>query len=124
VASGSSAAKAVAGQCSSLTPLLMIQRPRPGLLTPLPGCASTAGPSGRRLTSARCPAPDKTDHPGASRRRHSWCSGPHQDQQSKRLIDTGVSFSIFPHQSSAPASGPVLSCPSGKTTPSWRRKIL
>jgi hypothetical protein len=49
-----------------------------------------------------------------------------QDQLSKRrfLVDTGASFSIFPHHSSAPASGPVLSGPSGKTIPCWDEKFL
>jgi hypothetical protein len=49
-----------------------------------------------------------------------------QDQLSKRrfLVDTGASFSIFPHHSSAPASGPVLSGPSGKTIPCWGEKFL
>ncbi len=49
-----------------------------------------------------------------------------QDQLTKQrfLVDTGASFSIFPHYSSAPASGPVLSGRSGNTIPCWGEKKL
>ncbi len=48
------------------------------------------------------------------------------DQNSKRhfLVDTGASFSIFPHQSSAAPSGPTLFGPAGKLIPCWGQKTL
>ncbi len=49
-----------------------------------------------------------------------------QDQLTNRryLVDTGASFSIFPHQSAARADGPVLTGPSGKTIPCWGEKTI
>ena len=35
------------------------------------------------------------------------------------LVDTGASYSIFPHQSSSPPFGPSLTGPSGKQIPCW-----
>jgi hypothetical protein len=35
------------------------------------------------------------------------------------LVDTGASFSVFPHRSTAVPSGPHLSGPDGKNIPSW-----
>jgi hypothetical protein len=48
------------------------------------------------------------------------------DQISNRrfLVDTGASYSIFPHRSSAPSSGPRLSGPSGSHIPCWGEKEL
>jgi hypothetical protein len=40
------------------------------------------------------------------------------------LFDTGASYSIFPHQSSQPVSGPVLKGPGGQTIPCWGEKQL
>ena len=40
------------------------------------------------------------------------------------LVDTGAAFSIFPHQSSAPPSGPSLSGPCGKNIPCWGERRL
>ena len=40
------------------------------------------------------------------------------------LIDTGAAFSIFPHQSSSPSSGPLLSGPDGKRIRCWGEKRL
>ncbi len=39
-------------------------------------------------------------------------------------MDTGASFSIFPHQSSAAPSGPTLFGPAGKLIPCWGEKTL
>jgi hypothetical protein len=49
-----------------------------------------------------------------------------QDQLSKRryLVDTGASFSIFPHQSSATPCSPLLTGPSGKRIPCWGEKEI
>jgi hypothetical protein len=43
------------------------------------------------------------------------------DQISKRrfLVDTGASYSILPHRSSLPASGPKLFGPAGRPIPCW-----
>jgi hypothetical protein len=48
------------------------------------------------------------------------------DQISKRrfLVDTGTSFSIFPHRSSAVPSGPSLFGPAGKIIPCWGETTL
>jgi hypothetical protein len=48
------------------------------------------------------------------------------DQISKRgfLVDTGASFSIFPHRSSATPSGPSLFGPAGKIIPCWGETTL
>ncbi len=40
------------------------------------------------------------------------------------LVDTGASYSIFPHVSSAPASGPVLKGPGGQGIPCWGEKVV
>jgi hypothetical protein len=40
------------------------------------------------------------------------------------LVDTGASFSIFPHLSSDPGSGPALRSPSGEAIPGWGEKKL
>jgi hypothetical protein len=40
------------------------------------------------------------------------------------LADTGTSYSIFPHQSSQPVSGPVLKGPGRQTIPCWGEKQL
>jgi hypothetical protein len=40
------------------------------------------------------------------------------------LVDTGASFSIFPHLSSDPGSGPALRSPSGEAIPCWGEKKL
>ncbi len=40
------------------------------------------------------------------------------------LEDTGASFSIFPHRSAAPATGPLLSGPAGRSIPCWGEKKL
>ncbi len=40
------------------------------------------------------------------------------------LVDTGASFSIFPHQSSDPGSSPALRSPSGEAIPSWGEKKM
>jgi hypothetical protein len=47
-----------------------------------------------------------------------------EDQLTKRhfLVDTGASFSIFPHHSSAAPSGPALLGPAGQTIPCWGEK--
>ncbi len=44
-----------------------------------------------------------------------------EDQISGRrfLIDTGASYSIFPHKSSAPPTGPHLKGPSGQHIVCW-----
>jgi len=48
------------------------------------------------------------------------------DQISNRrfLIDTGASYSIFPHKSSAPPSGPRLKGAAGQFIPSWGEKAV
>ncbi len=48
------------------------------------------------------------------------------DQISNRrfLIDTGASYSIFPHKSSAPPSGPSLKGAAGQFIPSWGEKAV
>jgi hypothetical protein len=40
------------------------------------------------------------------------------------LVDTGASYSIFPHQPSHPVCGPVLKGPGGQTIPCWGEKQL
>ena len=40
------------------------------------------------------------------------------------LVDTGASFSIFPHHSADPGSGPALRSPSGEAIPCWGEKKL
>jgi hypothetical protein len=40
------------------------------------------------------------------------------------LIDTGASYSVFPHQSSATASGPRLIGPTGRPIPCWGERRL
>ncbi len=46
------------------------------------------------------------------------------DQLSNRrfLVDTGASYSIFPHSSSSPPTGPLLAGPSGTSIPCWGEK--
>jgi hypothetical protein len=46
------------------------------------------------------------------------------DQVSKIrfLVDTGASYSIFPHWSSSPPTGPFLAGPSGTAIPCWGEK--
>jgi hypothetical protein len=48
------------------------------------------------------------------------------DQVSKRrfLVDTGASYSIFPHWSSSPPTGPLLAGPSGTAIPCWGEKRI
>ncbi len=48
------------------------------------------------------------------------------DQNSKRrfLVDTGASFSIFPHHSARAPFGPTLFGPAGKIIPSWGETTL
>jgi hypothetical protein len=40
------------------------------------------------------------------------------------LVDTGTSYSIFPHQSSQPVCGPILKGPGGQTIAYWGEKQL
>jgi hypothetical protein len=40
------------------------------------------------------------------------------------LVDTGASYSIFPHQSSQPVCGPVLKGPGGQIIACWGEKQL
>jgi len=46
------------------------------------------------------------------------------DRNSNRrfLIDTGATYSVFPHRSSSPPSGPRLTGPSGDIIPCWGEK--
>jgi hypothetical protein len=46
------------------------------------------------------------------------------DQVSQRrfLVDTGASYSIFPHWSSSPPTGPLRAGPSGTAIPCWGEK--
>jgi hypothetical protein len=48
------------------------------------------------------------------------------DQLSGRryLVDTGASFSIFPHKSSTPPSGQKLTGPDGQLIPCWGEKRI
>ena len=48
------------------------------------------------------------------------------DQVSNRrfLVDTGASYSILPHVSSLPASGPKLYGPAGQPIPCWRERLV
>jgi hypothetical protein len=48
------------------------------------------------------------------------------DQLSGRryLVDTGASFSIFPHKSSTPPSGQKLTGPDGQLIPCWDEKRI
>jgi len=48
------------------------------------------------------------------------------DQISNRrfLVDTGASFSVFPHFSSDPTTGPALYGAAGKIIPCWGEKVL
>jgi hypothetical protein len=48
------------------------------------------------------------------------------DQLSNRhfLVDTGAGYSIFPHQSSSPPSGPCLRGAAGQLIPCWGEKIF
>jgi hypothetical protein len=49
-----------------------------------------------------------------------------QDQLSKQhyLVDSGDSFSIFPHHSFSPARGPLLTGTSGKNISCWGEKVI
>ncbi len=38
-------------------------------------------------------------------------------------MDTGANFYIFPHHSTAPATGPLLSGPAGQSIPCWGKKL-
>jgi hypothetical protein len=40
------------------------------------------------------------------------------------LVDSGAAFSIIPHSSSAPASGPPLTGPAGQPISCWGEKVL
>jgi hypothetical protein len=48
------------------------------------------------------------------------------DQVSNRrfLVDTGASYSILPHRSSLPASGPKLYGPAGQPIPCWGDRLV
>ena len=48
------------------------------------------------------------------------------DKISKRrfLLDTGASYSILPHRSSLPASGPKLFGPAGRLIPCWGDRLV
>jgi hypothetical protein len=48
------------------------------------------------------------------------------DQVSNRrfLVDTGASYSILPHRSSLPASGPKLYGPAGQPIPCWGERLV
>jgi hypothetical protein len=48
------------------------------------------------------------------------------DQISNRrfLVDTGASYSILPHHSSLPATGPKLFGPAGQLIPSWGDRLV
>ena len=48
------------------------------------------------------------------------------DQVSNRrfLVDTGASYSILPHVSSLPASGPKLYGPAGQPIPCWGERLV
>ena len=48
------------------------------------------------------------------------------DQVSNRcfLVDTGASYSILPHRSSLPASGPKLFGPAGQPIPCWGDRLV
>jgi hypothetical protein len=48
------------------------------------------------------------------------------DQVSNRrfLVDTGASYSILPHRSSLPASGPTLYGPAGQSIPCWGERLV
>ncbi len=48
------------------------------------------------------------------------------DQVSNRrfLVDTGASYSILPHRSSLPASGPKLFGPAGQPIPCWGERLV
>ncbi len=64
--------------------------------------------------------------PGATKRgRPRRATPPHRQLNRPRfLVDTGASFSIFPHLSSDPGSGPALRNPSGEAIPCWGEKKL
>jgi hypothetical protein len=40
------------------------------------------------------------------------------------LVDTGASYSIFPHRSSLPAMGPKLFGPAGQLIPCWGDRLV
>jgi hypothetical protein len=48
------------------------------------------------------------------------------DQISNRrfLVDTGASYSILPHRSSLPATGPKLFGPAGQLIPCWGDRLV
>jgi hypothetical protein len=49
-----------------------------------------------------------------------------EDQLSNRrfLVDTGASFSLFPHTSAAAPSGPRLIGPAGQPIPCWGERVF
>ncbi len=47
-----------------------------------------------------------------------------QTSNRRFLVDTGASYSIFPHRSATPPSGPRLSGPTGSHIPCWGEKEL
>jgi hypothetical protein len=48
----------------------------------------------------------------------------YQTSNRRFLVDTGASYSMFPHRSATPPSGPRLSGPSGSHIPCWGEKEL
>ncbi len=60
----------------------------------------------------------KTSWPGHSRCRLPWRTGP-QASGVRFLIDTGTSFSIIPHSSSSPPTGPLLHTADGCPICCW-----
>jgi hypothetical protein len=85
----------------------------------LPVSASSTGDTGRSPLPVSSPAAGReTSVPGATKR-----SRPRR-ATSSHLGDTGALFSIFPHCSSDPGSGPALRSPSGEAIPCWGEKEL
>jgi hypothetical protein len=64
--------------------------------------------------------------PGATKHgRPRRATPPHrQHNRPPFFVDTGASFSIFPHLSSDPGSGPALRSPSGEAIPCLGEKKL
>jgi len=70
--------------------------------TALATCASTTGPLGIRRPSADLPVHGReTDGQGVPQRRYPWPPSSHAGRTFRPalLVDTGATYSIYPHQS-------------------------
>ncbi len=90
-----------------------------------PGCASGTGGMEPRPSAATVIAAGlETCGPGATKRRRRLLHVADQLTGTKFLVDTGASYSIFPHKSKRPPSGPRLRGPGGQDIACWEEKEM